>query len=148
MTSLGRAQADAENHFNGHLWPIIFSVPDADLRQSQFWLMLLGQLLILSGGLLAILGWRGIHRAVASNSMARSGLYRFIRHPQYTGFYLFLIGSVINWPTILTLLTLPALCWIYRKLAIAEEQEALKIFGDDYQRYMLRTGRFLPRLFG
>jgi len=148
MTWFGRTQADAENHFNGHLWPIVLSIPDAYLRQTQVWFTLVGQLLILLGGLLAVLGWREIHRAVASNSMAQSGLYRFVRHPQYTGFYLFLIGSVINWPTALTLLTLPALCWVYRRLAIAEEEEALEIFGDDYQRYMQRTGRFLPRLFG
>jgi len=148
MTWVGRTQSEAENHFNGHLWPIIFSIPDMYLRQTQVWFTLVGQLLILAGGLLAIFGWREIHRAVASNSIAQTGLYRFIRHPQYTGFYLFLIGSVINWPTFLTLLTFPALCVVYRRLAIAEEQEALEMFGDEYQQYMQRTGRFLPRLSG
>ena len=131
MAWVGRTQADAENHFNGHLWPIIFSVPEAYLRPTQIWLTFIGQLLIVSGGLLAVIGWREIHRAVASNSLAQTGLYRFIRHPQYTGFYLFLIGSVINWPTLLTFFTLPVLCWVYRRLAIAEEQVALETFGTD-----------------
>ena len=148
MAWVGRTQADAENHFNGHLWPIIFSVPEAYLRPTQIWLTFIGQLLIVSGGLLAVIGWREIHRAVASNSLAQTGLYRFIRHPQYTGFYLFLIGSVINWPTLLTFFTLPVLCWVYRRLAIAEEQDALETFGTDYQKYMQRTGRFVPKFFG
>ncbi len=148
MAWVGRTRADAENHFNGHLWPIIFSIPEAYLRPTQVWLTFIGQLFIVSGGLLAVLGWREIHRAVASNSLAQTGLYRFIRHPQYTGFYLFLIGSVINWPTLLTFLTLPVLCWVYRRLAIAEEQEALETFGMDYQKYMQRTGRFVPKFFG
>jgi protein-S-isoprenylcysteine O-methyltransferase Ste14 len=148
MAWVGRTQADAENHFNGHLWPIIFSVPEAYLRPTQIWLTFIGQLLIVSGGLLAVIGWRKIHRAVASNSLAQTGLYRFIRHPQYTGFYLFLIGSVINWPTLLTFFTLPVLCWVYRRLAIAEEQDALETFGTDYQKYMQRTGRFVPKFFG
>ena len=148
MAWVGRTQADAENHFNGHLWPIIFSVPEAYLRPTQIWLTFIGQLLIVSGGLLAVIGWREIHRAVASNSLAQTGLYHFIRHPQYTGFYLFLIGSVINWPTLLTFFTLPVLCWVYRRLAIAEEQDALETFGTDYQKYMQRTGRFVPKFFG
>jgi protein-S-isoprenylcysteine O-methyltransferase Ste14 len=148
MTWFGRTRADAENHFNGHLWPIIFSVPEVYLRPMQVCLTVIGQLLIVAGGLLAVIGWREIHRAVASNSMAQTGLYRFIRHPQYTGFYLFLIGSVINWPTLLTFFTLPVLCWVYRRLAIAEEQDALELFGEDYERYMQGTGRFLPKLFG
>lgn len=148
MAWVGRTQADAENHFNGHLWPIIFSVPEAYLRPTQIWLTFIGQLFIVSGGLLAVIGWREIHRAVASNSLAQTGLYRFIRHPQYTGFYLFLIGSVINWPTLLTFFTLPVLCWVYRRLAIAEEQDALETFGTDYQKYMQRTGRFVPKFFG
>ena len=148
MAWVGRTQADAENHFNGHLWPIIFSVPEAYLRPTQIWLTFIGQLFIVSGGLLAVIGWREIHRAVALNSLAQTGLYRFIRHPQYTGFYLFLIGSVINWPTLLTFFTLPVLCWVYRRLAIAEEQDALETFGTDYQKYMQRTGRFVPKFFG
>ena len=56
MTWFGRTQADAENHFNGHLWPIVLSIPDAYLRQTQVWFTLVGQLLILLGGLLAVLG--------------------------------------------------------------------------------------------
>ena len=78
--------------------------------------------------------------------MATTGLYRWIRHPQYTGFFLFLTGSMINWPTLITMLTLPVLCFIYWKLAVAEEADAITEFGDRYREYMKSTGRFLPKL--
>lgn len=75
-----------------------------------------------------------------------TGLYRFVRHPQYTGFFLFLIGSLVNWPTLPTLLMLPLLAWVYYRLARTEESEAKTAFGAAYRAYRERTGMFLPRL--
>ena len=96
------------------------------------------------GTVLAIAGWRQLHRAVRAGAMAQSGLYRYIRHPQYTGFFLFLLGSVINWPTIPTLVTLPILWFVYLRLARTEEHDALAQFGEKYRRYQSQTGRFIP----
>ena len=76
--------------------------------------------------------------------MATGGLYKYVRHPQYTGFFLFLLGSMINWPTLMTMLTLPLLWFVYLKLAKSEEEDAITEFGDNYREYMDRTGRFLP----
>ncbi len=145
MGWLGRSQADAEKHFNGHMWPVLLGVDNAYLETVQFWFTVVGQVLIVVGALLAIVGWRQIHRAVREQRLADSGLYQYIRHPQYTGFFLFLLGSVINWPTIATLITLPVLWWVYLRLAKSEEQDAINEFGDLYLEYMSRTGRFLPR---
>ncbi len=146
MGVLGRSQQDAETHFNGHLWPIVFGANEEQIVFAQFACTVIGQALIVVGAVLAIVGWRQIHIAVKSDSMATTGLYRYVRHPQYTGFFLFLIGSVINWPTLITLLTLPILWIVYLRLARMEERDALEEFGDRYRNYMLTTGRFLPRL--
>ena len=146
MGWLGRNRADAETHFNGHLWPVIFGVAPSRIEMVQFWFTVAGQVCILAGALLAIIGWRQLYRAVRENRMADSGLYRYFRHPQYTGFFLFLLGSVINWPTIATVVTLPILWWVYLQLASSEEQEAIQEFGDSYREYMSRTGKFLPLL--
>ena len=102
MNVLGRSTKDAESHYNGHLWPIIFGVGEDGLVLTQFVTVVLGQTLIVIGALLAIFGWRQLYSAVKREEMATKGLYRYIRHPQYTGFFLFLLGSVINWPTIAT----------------------------------------------
>ena len=104
--------------------------------------------MILVGAVLALVGWRQIYRAVREGRLADTGLYKYVRHPQYTGFFLFLLGSVINWPTLPTLLTLPVLCWVYLRLARLEERDAIREFGESYLVYMDRTGRFLPRLTG
>lgn len=144
MGVLGRSREDAENHFNGHLWPIVFGVDASIVEYVQFCFTVVGQSLVLVGALLAIIGWRQLHRAVRNNEMATTGLYRYIRHPQYTGFFLFLLGSMINWPTLATLLTLPLLWWVYLRLAKTEEQDAIARFGETYRKYMANSGRFLP----
>ncbi len=139
---LGRPEL-TQQHFLGHLWPVL-------LGWSPIWLIVfdvVGQLTILLGALLALAGWRQLHAARQSGQMATEGLYRHVRHPQYLGFFLFLLGSLINWPTIPTLLMLPLLIGVYFRLAGEEEQEALAEFGPAYRDYMARTGRFLPRLY-
>lgn len=146
MSWLGRSKAEAEHHFNGHLWPVLFGFQGDQLVTAQFWFTLIGQLMILLGCLIALVGWRQLYRAAKAGEMATSGLYRWIRHPQYTGFFLFLLGSMINWPTLITMLTLPLLCYVYWRLALAEEQDAIQQFGDRYLDYMKSTGRFLPRI--
>ena len=104
----------------------------------------MGQLLIVCGATLAPVGWRKIHRACGG--LMTTGLYRFVRHPQYTGFFLFLIGSMVNWPTLPTLLMLPLLGWVYYRLARTEEAEAENAFGGAYRNYRQRSGMFVPRL--
>lgn len=146
MNFLGRSTEAAENHYNGHLWPVVFGLNEDKLVMAQFVTVVLGQTLIVIGAMLAIFGWRQLHTAVKRGEMATQGLYRYIRHPQYTGFFLFLFGSVINWPTIATVLTLPLLCFVYWRLANAEEIDSRAIFGDAYDDYARRTGKFLPKL--
>ncbi len=147
MNWLGRSTADAEKHFNGHAWPLLLGLSEPTTIWLQFWTTVIGQLLVVAGAILALVGWRQIHNAVQEDRMATSGLYRWIRHPQYTGFFLFLIGSVINWPTLPTLITLPVLLSVYWRLAKQEEQDSLDRFGDEYRDYMKQTGRFLPLAF-
>lgn len=144
MAWLGRSQADAEFHFNGHLWPIVFGADSDWVEWAQFWCTLVGQTMVLGGACLAIVGWRQLYSAVKEKRMVHTGLYRYIRHPQYTGFFLFLLGSIINWPTAITILTLPILWGVYIRLARLEEADAIAVFGDDYRSYMARTGRFIP----
>ena len=57
-----------------------------------------------------------------------------------------LFGFLVQWPTILTLAMFPILTFMYWRLALVEEREAERAFGDEYRRYASRTPRFLPRL--
>jgi protein-S-isoprenylcysteine O-methyltransferase Ste14 len=130
----------AQDHFHGHAWAFLLGWGETGAIVFD----LAGQALIVSGTALALVGWRQIHRA--RGGLMTTGLYRFVRHPQYTGFFLFLVGSIINWPTLPTLLMLPVLLWVYYRLARTEEAEAAIAFGAAYHDYCQRSGMFLPRL--
>jgi len=141
---LGHAPSTSLRHWNGHLWPLLFGLTGDDLVRAQIATTVIGQALIAVGGLLALWGWRVLHRAARAGEMATRGPYRWVRHPQYAGFLLFLAGSVLNWPTLPTLVTLPILVGVYLRLARAEERESIAAFGDHYRAYMARTSRFVP----
>jgi protein-S-isoprenylcysteine O-methyltransferase Ste14 len=131
----------ATNHFRGHAWAYLFGWGDSGAIVCD----VVGQTLIAAGAILALVGWRQIYRG--RGELVQTGLYRRIRHPQYSGFFLFLIGSLINWPTLLTLGMFPLLCWTYYRLAREEEGDALRAFGEDYRQYQQVSGMFLPRVF-
>ncbi|MCX7915249.1 MAG: isoprenylcysteine carboxylmethyltransferase family protein [Verrucomicrobiae bacterium] len=131
----------AQRHFYGHAWAYLFGWGDT----GAIVLTVLGQLMIGCGATLALVGWRQIYRG--RGQLVTTGLYRRIRHPQYAGFFLFLLGSMINWPTLPTLLMLPVLLVVYYRLARAEETDALAQFGEAYRLYQRTTGMFLPRVF-
>jgi protein-S-isoprenylcysteine O-methyltransferase Ste14 len=68
-----------------------------------------------------------------------------VRHPQYIAFVLVIFGFQLQWPTVLTLVMFPVLVAMYVHLAREEEREALKQFGDDYRRYIVRTPGYFSR---
>jgi methanethiol S-methyltransferase len=135
----GRSQF-VQDHFYGHAWAYLFGWGDT----GAIVLDIVGQMLIVAGAVLALAGWRQVHRA--QGQMVTQGLYRWMRHPQYSGFFLFLAGSLVNWPTLPTLLMFPALVVIYFRLARTEEEEALARFGEAYQLYREATPMFVPAI--
>ena len=97
------------------------------------------------GGLVIIAtGWRQVHRG--QGALVTNGLYAWVRHPQYSGLFLITIGLLIQWPTIVTVLTWPILLLMYVRLARREEVDMERLFGDAYLAYADRVPRFVPRL--
>jgi protein-S-isoprenylcysteine O-methyltransferase Ste14 len=95
--------------------------------------------------------WRVLFDAQQRHGLATTGPYSYVRHPQYVGFILVMLGFLLQWPTLLTLAMFPVLVIMYAKLARSEEHEALATFGDAYTLYMAKVPAFLPRfdrLFG
>ncbi len=102
-----------------------------------------GAWLTLIGMILVIIGWHQIHRTAG---LVTTGIYKFIRHPQYAGFFLIITGWVLHWETTLTLGMYPILFVMYLLLARREEIELKKGFGHEYETYRQRTPMFLPIL--
>src|SRR5215472_6614719 len=94
----------------------------------------------IGGGFILIsVAWKELYEAQKARGLATSGLYSYIRHPQYVGFILVMFGFLLQWPTILTLAMFPVLVAMYVHLAHQEEREARAEFGKAYDRYAART---------
>ena len=87
-----------------------------------------------------------LYRAQKQEKLATEGIYSYVRHPQYDGFILVMLGFLFQWPTVLTLAMFPVLVVMYVRLARSEEREALAAFGQDYRAYMARVPGFIPKL--
>lgn len=100
-----------------------------------------GTALSFVGIALIAVGWHQIHRA---DGLVTTGIYRYIRHPQYTGIFLFTLGWILHWPSVITLILWPVLTAAYVWLALFEEGQAREEFGPQYEDYARHTKRFLP----
>mgnify|MGYP002624721806 CR=1 FL=1 len=106
---------------------------------------LLSFALIGGGFILISIAWRELHAAQREGRLATSGPYAWVRHPQYDGFLLVMLGFLVQWPTILTLAMFPILVWMYLRLARLEERESIARFGNAYRDYAARVPGFIPR---
>ena len=134
---------DPFSHDAGHLWHTLLGWkinPHFDP------LHLLSNALIFAGFILLSAAWKVLYEAQKTGTLATTGPYAHVRHPQYDGFILIMLGFLFQWPTIITLIMFPILVTMYVKLARREEQEVLAEFGNEYRRYMLSTPAFFPRL--
>ena len=130
-----------EDHAGGHLWNDLIGWK-ADPHVSPFHLV--SYALIGSGFWLIAKAWRHLYAAAREGSLATEGPYARIRHPQYVGFLLVMIGLLVQWPTIPTLVMFPVLAVVYRRLARSEEAEVAATFGPAWRDYAARTPAFLP----
>jgi len=114
------------------------------MQWAVYVVMALSMVLITTGLIVVTFGWRQIY--LARSDLVTNGIYRYIRHPQYIGFFLIIFGFLIQWPTLITLAMAPILFWMYRRLARREELLMIDQFGDDYRDYMTRVNGFIPHI--
>jgi protein-S-isoprenylcysteine O-methyltransferase Ste14 len=106
---------------------------------------ILSFILIGAGFWLIAAAWRVLFDAQQRRALATTGPYSYVRHPQYVGFILILLGFLVQWPTLLTLAMFPILVVMYVRLAKGEEREAIAEFGEAYTQYMRDVPGFFPR---
>jgi len=128
------------SHKFGHLWVVVFG------GSTLAWAIVMGLslLLMLMGYLLLSKGWTQIH--AARGGLVTDGIYAYARHPQYTGLFLVIIGFLVQWPTLLTVIMAPILLFAYVHLARVEERRAEAEFGGAYNEYVCKTPAFFPPL--
>ena len=106
----------------------------------------ISDVLIFGGFVLLWAAWKVLYDAQRTQTLATTGPYAYVRHPQYVGFILIMLGFLFQWPTFVTLIMFPVLVTMYVSLARREEREVLSEFGEIYKRYMDSTPAFFPRL--
>jgi protein-S-isoprenylcysteine O-methyltransferase Ste14 len=114
-----------------------------------------GALLFAVGGALAVWTFAHLGKNLTDTVVTRkghtlvtTGPYRWVRHPFYVSFVLLVLAV-----SLLTASWLFALLGSVGFVLLAirtrtEEAKLIERFGDDYRRYMERTGQFFPRLRG
>jgi len=91
--------------------------------------------------------WSDTPRMMKEQTLITSGPYRKIRHPIYTAFIL-ILGS----PFLISASWLIGLCWlgmtVLEVISRINFEEALMIdfFGEQYRKYMKKTGRLFPKV--
>ena len=129
------------DHAGGHLWNDLIGW-NADPHLSPFHL---ASYVFIGGGFwLIAAAWNVLHASAHNDELAVTGPYARVRHPQYVGFLLIMIGFLLQWPTIPTLVMFPVLVVIYMRLAKAEEREVEKRFGATWAVYAAKTPAFVP----
>ena len=129
-------------------WVVFFSVP----LPGWFRLAMVGVAAL--GILFVSWGCRGLGKNWAPSVsgvkkdtvLVTTGLYGFVRHPIYSGAFIFLAAMTLVAANLLILLpTLALLTLLYASIG---EEEAILIdrFGDEYREYMKRTPRFIPKI--
>lgn len=134
---------DFLSHDAGHLLEVMFGWK-SNPHFGPF--HLLSSLFIGGGFWLLAAAWKVLYVAQRTRTLARTGPYTRIRHPQYMGFILIMFGFLLQWPTLVTLIMFPILVYMYVHLAFREEMEVRSEFGEEYAHYAKRTPAFIPRL--
>lgn len=105
-------------------------------------------MLIVAGFFFLAGAWRVLYAAQQEGKLATSGPYARIRHPQYAAFIVIMVGFLLQWPTLVTLVMFPILVTFYVRLAHREEREVGAALGDAWKAYAAVTPRWVPRLRG
>lgn len=147
------------------LWMVIFlaifaaeaihSRMPSNMFRGAHWLMVVAILVLLAGIVLRATAILSLGNAFSSNVAIRSnqkiyrgGLYRYLRHPAYTGSLLAFLGLGIelrNWIGFCVLVVPITAAFLYR---IHVEEIALnEAFGAEYAAYSRQTKRLIPGIY-
>jgi protein-S-isoprenylcysteine O-methyltransferase Ste14 len=130
-------------HDSGHLPEMMFGW-QSNPHFGPFHLL---SFVFIGGGFWLIsVAWHHLWNAQRQGLLATTGPYARIRHPQYVGFVLIMLGFLVQWPTLLTLAMFPVLVWMYARLARGEEKDSRERFGAGWDRYASRVPAFIPNV--
>jgi len=134
---------DFLSHNNGHLIHTLLG-----MKGDPHWdiFHILSNVFIFGGFLALSNAWHVLWKAQRQHKLASTGIYARMRHPQYVAFIVIMLGFLLQWPTLPTLIMFPILTYMYVRLSLKEEKVSEAEFGEEWRRYAAVTPRFFPRL--
>ena len=85
---------------------------------------------------------------VSGHRLITSGMYKYVRHPSYTGSLLSFAGLGIfwcNWVSMIVII-LPVFAAFSYRIKV-EEKVLIKNFGEEYISYTEKTKKLLPKIY-
>jgi protein-S-isoprenylcysteine O-methyltransferase Ste14 len=135
--------------------PALIALRIGEIEAGWLPLRVVGLVIGLAGVVLLVwacvlLGRFLMHEAAVreDHALIERGPYRFVRHPVYAGYLALLLGSGVASLNVCVLLIWPVSLLGIHIQAASEEQLLRARFGQDYERYVGRTGRLVPRFKG
>jgi protein-S-isoprenylcysteine O-methyltransferase Ste14 len=125
-------------HSSGHLWATLLGYGRLGVAVEA----MISFVFLVSGLLLIVKGWVRVY--FGGDNLLTEGVYAIVRHPQYLGIILLVLGQIIDWPTIPTLALAPVIVWLYVNLAKREEVALMSRFGSRFVEYRQRVPMLIP----
>lgn len=129
--------------FDIHAWRIYFPV-------FMFWIgvgsLVIGAFIVIGSVLQLNVNLSPFPSPLPKSKLIVSGIYKYIRHPIYTGIFMGFIGFSIIADSGYKLLISAILLLLFYFKSIYEEKRLMLVFPD-YDLYRQKTGRFFPRFF-
>ena len=77
--------------------------------------------------------------------LVSDGIYRHVRHPMYSGFWLWAAAQALLFPNwVVAGVGILSVAFLYFRRIDREEQMMIETFGDRYLDYCSRTSRLIP----
>lgn len=89
--------------------------------------------------------WSVTLKVREKHELIRHGVYRYVRHPMYSSFFLLGLAQLLlipNWFAGAAGLAGATLLFVFR--AFREERMMIDIFGEEYRSYMAESKRIIP----
>ena len=141
--------------FVGFLYGSVLNIGFLESSKATSWLLLFvfptrgflvpGLVVAIAGfTLFLICAFRVYFAKVFKKGLVTTGIYKYLRHPQYTGLILAGAGLVMMWGRFIAYLSLFIMIYLYFLLARKEENICCSRFGKTYEEYRNRTMGLFP----
>lgn len=82
------------------------------------------------------------------HKLKKDGLYKWVRHPSYTGMFIYGLGYALSFHSILCIVLIISAVWFSTHSRILVEEEVLEShFGADYQEYKRKSWKLFPGIY-